>query len=294
MDWRLKGAIQKALGYVPGGSRIHEQLARRETPDFGRECDVAVDDWLRMIGELRSRRVTLDGATVVEIGAGRVPTWSLCCYLAGAAHVYALDRERRLDGDLVCDLADRLMVHVPAIARALGRSEPDVASAQRGLATSLDRGATLAVATGSVVDYRAPADPAATALPASSIDVMISSSVLEHVPDVDAVFTEAMRILTPGGVMFHAIDCGDHNARNAPLHYLKYSDEQWARWNNRFLYQNRLRAKDFVEMARAAGFTIEAVTPRSSGAPNGVHAKFTGYSRDELAITSFDLFARKR
>ena len=293
MDWRLKGAIQKALGYVPGGQRIHEQLQRRATPDFGQECDLVVDDWLRMVGELRSRGVTLDGARIVELGAGRMPTWSLCGYLAGASHVYALDRDRRIEDDLVCDLANRVMVHVPAIARAIGRPELEVASAQRALATSLERGATLAVATGSVVDYRAPADPAATALPAASIDLVFSTSVLEHEPDVDAVFAEAMRILTPGGVMFHAIECGDHNARSNPLHYLKFSDEQWARWNNRFLYQNRLRAKDFVDRARAAGFAIEAVAPRSSGTPNGVHARFTGYSRDELAITSFELLARK-
>lgn len=300
MNWRLQGTIQKALGYVPGGRRIHAQWRRRATPDFGRECDLAIDDWLRMVGLLRSCGAVLDGATVVELGAGRMPSAALCYYLAGAAHVFTLDRERRIEDDLVRDLADRLMVHVAGIARAASRPEPQVSSAQRALATSLDRGASLAVATGSVVDYRAPADLAATALPAGSIDIVCSTSLLEHLPEatVAAVLAEAMRVLRPGGVMVHAVHTGDHYAaadtRLDPLHYLRFSDEEWARWNNSFLHQNRLRAKDFADLASAAGFTIEAFAPRRRGKSNGVHAKFAGYAPEELTVIDVDLAARKR
>ena len=298
MDWRVRGAIQKALGYVPGGGRIHAQWQRRA--DFGRECDLAVGDWLRMVGHLRASGVALEGATVVEIGAGRMPAWAVCCYLAGARHVFALDRERRIEDDLVRDLADRLMVHVSAIARATGRSEPWISSAQRGLATSLDRGASLAVATDNVVDYRAPSDPAATALAAASIDIVASTSVLEHLPaaGVEAVFAEAKRLLRPGGVMIHAIHTSDHYAtadrRLAPLRYLQFSDDEWARWNNAFLYQNRLRAKDFIDRVRAAGFTIELETPRH-GELDGirVHPRFAGYTREELEVIDLDVVARK-
>jgi SAM-dependent methyltransferase len=289
VKWRVQAAIDKALGYVPGGLRIHERLHRRAAPDFGNECDVAIDDWLRLVGH----GLRLDGATVVELGAGRLPAVALGCHVAGAAHVYALDRERRIDDNLVPDVADRLMVHLAAIARTTGRPEADVTSAQRVVATSLARGASLAVATGSVVDYRAPAAPADTALPAGSIDVVLSASVLEHVPDVSAVFAEAMRILRPGGTMAHAVDCADHYAPHDPLNYLRFSDAQWARWNNDLVHQNRLRAKDFADAARAAGFTVELVAPQRSGTAKGVHTKFIGYAPDELAITSFDLLARK-
>ena len=46
MDWRVKGAIQKALGYVPGGDRLHYMLQRYAggMRDFGREYDIKVDD----------------------------------------------------------------------------------------------------------------------------------------------------------------------------------------------------------------------------------------------------------
>ncbi len=57
---------------------------------------------------------------------------------------------------------------------------------------------------------------------------------------------------------------GDHYAyvdRNVhQLNYLRYSDEEWQRWNNAFLYQNRLRAHWFVDGARRHGFDIDLDT----------------------------------
>jgi Methyltransferase domain len=138
----------------------------------------------------------------------------------------------------------------------------------RSIATAVGRGAALEDATGGVVVYRAPCDAAATGLPAASVDVVFSNSVLEHVPRpaIERCLVEARRTLRAGGVMFHSVNCGDHYAyvdRDVhQLNYLRFSDVQWRKWNNRFLYQNRLRAVDFVEMARAAGFAIEVDTSR--------------------------------
>ena len=54
MDWRIKGAIQKALGYVPMGDRIHHALQRRAgLAGFIRECDLKVEDWRIAMGYFR-------------------------------------------------------------------------------------------------------------------------------------------------------------------------------------------------------------------------------------------------
>ena len=97
--------------------------------------------------------------------------------------------------------------------------------------------------------------------------------------------------------------CGDHYAHfdrsiNA-LHYLQFSDEEWELWNNNFLYQNRLRAIEFTDLARRAGFTIEVDTSRASPERlaqldgTTVHPAFAHYTREQLAITSIDFVARK-
>jgi SAM-dependent methyltransferase len=307
MDWRLKGAIQKVLGFVPGGDRIHYVLQRRAggLTDFGRECDIKVDDWRLMMGHLRTAKIPVAGSTFLEMGTGWYPTFPLCLYLAGAARVHTVDLTRHLETELTQQLADRLASHAPLIAKESGRSDDDVAAQQRALVTALRGGATLEAATSGVFDYRAPADASATGLPANSVDVVFSNSVLEHVPGsvIEACFTEAIRIVRPGGIVFHSVNCGDHYAyadRSInQLHYLQYSETEWRKWNNQFLYQNRLRAIDFVEMAKRAGFAIEIDTSRAS--PERlkqldaitVDPSFARYPREQLAITSIDFVGRK-
>ena len=134
------------------------------------------------------------------------------------------------------------------------------------LLDALRKGSDLEAASDGVIHYRAPADATRSTLPDGDVDVVFSNSVLEHVPPdvIDAMYAESMRILSPRGVMFHSVNCGDHYAyvdRNVhQLNYLRYSDEEWQRWNNAFLYQNRLRAHWFVDGARRHGFDIDLDT----------------------------------
>jgi predicted O-methyltransferase YrrM len=307
MDWRVKGAIQKALGYVPGGERIHYMLQRYAggMRDFGRECDIKVDDWREMMAQLRTAKLTVAGATIVEFGTGWYPTLPMCLYLAGASRVYTFDQQRRMKNELVPALVDRLSAHVALIAREAQCLEDEVKADQVALAASIAGGASVGQATTGIVDYRAPADVAQTGLLAGSIDLVFSNSVLEHMPKplVEGCFAEAMRLLRPGGVMFHAVNCGDHYAyadRSIDqLHYLQFSEDDWTMWNNAFLYQNRLRAVDFLGMARRAGFTIESDTGRATPERLAqldaitVDPCFAHYTREQLAITSFEIIARK-
>jgi len=308
MDWRVKGTIQKVLGYVPGGGELHYMLQRRAggLTDFNRECDIKVDDWQIMMAHLRASKIPIEGATMLEMGTGWYPTFPFCFYLAGAARVYTLDLRRLVKRDMTTLLAARLETHVALIARESGRPEVEVQARQHGIRSALERGATLAAATDNVVEYRAPADAAKTGLPAESVDVLFSNSVLEHVPGrvIEACFAEAMRILRPGGILFHSVNCGDHYAyidrRIHALHYLRFSERDWSRWNNAFLYQNRLRANDFTDMARRAGFEIEVDTAKASAVRLAqldsirVAPEFSRYSREQLAVTSVDFVGRKR
>ena len=302
MDWRLKGTVQKVLGYVPGGSRIHLQLQRRVggLRDFGRECDLRVDDWAVMVRHLRAAGVTIQDATLLELGTGWFPTPALCSYLAGAGHVYTIDRVRLVEPDMLVLLADRLAVHTSLIARESEQELDEVLGLQREVLDALEREMPLSTATRSVVDYRAPGDVTATALPNNSVDVVFSSSVLEHMPAgmIESSFAEAWRVLKPGGVMFHAVNCGDHYAYSDrslhQLHYLQFSPHEWERWNNEFLYQNRLRACDFVDFAKRVGFSIELEVHRSTEIDGvRVDPSFAHYTRDQLAIINVDFLARK-
>jgi len=48
-----------------------------------------------------------------------------------------------------------------------------------------------------------------------SIDILISSDVLEHVPDIEAAFRESSRVLRPGGFHLFTVPCGPSTVRRA-------------------------------------------------------------------------------
>jgi SAM-dependent methyltransferase len=306
MHWRVKGGIQKALGHIAFGDRLHYEFQRRfgGLRLFDEELARKIDDWRLMSGHLRSVALSVAGSRFLEIGTGWYPTFPFCLFLGGAKSVITVDLHRHLKRELTIRMTDALARFLRVIAEATGRSEGELDGLQRELAVAVRRGASIDEATGGTVKYWAPCDASAVALPAASVDVVFSNSVLEHVPPatIDRCLAEARRILVAGGVVFHSVNCGDHYAyvdRNIhQLNYLQFSEARWRKWNNTFLYQNRLRAVDFVDMARAAGFTIEIDTSR----PHPMRLRqletirvdphFARYSREQLAITSIDFVGR--
>ncbi len=308
MHWRLKAGIQKSLSILPGGTWMHQRLQRRfgDLRRFERELSAKVEDWTIMVHHLRGAGTTFAGARFVEIGTGWCPALPLACYLAGAARVATYDRIRRLQPDLLRRSAKGLTRFLPTIAHASGASIMDVKRRHRRLREALADGVDLATATEGVVVYWAPAEPSRTGLGDGEIDVVFSNSMLEHVPaeTITDLYREARRVLVPGGLMFHSVDCSDHYAwvdrRIGPLDYLRYSDRAWARWNNTFLYQNRMRAHEFVQAAAACGFEIvlDTSTPRPDRlrelARVPVHPQFRHLPPEKLCITTVDFIARAR
>jgi hypothetical protein len=307
MDWRIKGAIQKVLGVLPRGEEAHYWLQKRAggLRKFDAECDAKLEDFRLMLGHLRTSGIPVVGTRFLEVGTGWYPTFPYCLYLLGAKRVETFDLNRYLKPELVGQMVERVRGKLAMIAEAGERDVAEVIERYGKLSRKVAEGASLEEATEDVVQYHAPADATKTGLGEDSVDVVFSNSVLEHVPGpvIEEMFAESLRILPPGGVMFHSVNCGDHYAyadrRISQLHYLKFSERQWKPWNNAFLYQNRLRARDFTEMAKRLGYAVEIDTSRPH--PDRlrqldaitVHPSFSHYPREQLAITSIDFVARR-
>ncbi|MEZ4360470.1 MAG: class I SAM-dependent methyltransferase [Kofleriaceae bacterium] len=307
MDWRIKGAIQKVLGVLPRGEQAHYWLQKRAggLRKFDAECDAKLEDLRLMLGHLRASGIAIAGTRYLEVGTGWYPTFPYCLYLLGAKRVETFDLNRYLKPPLVRSMVERVRGKLAMLAEAGERDLAEVTERYGRLARHVAAGASLEDATEGVVQYHAPADASRTGLGKDAVDVVFSNSVLEHVPGpvIEDMFEESLRILPPGGVMFHSVNCGDHYAyadrKISQLHYLQFSEERWAFWNNAFLYQNRLRASDFTKMARDAGFAVEIDTSRPH--PERlrqldeitVHPSFARYPREQLAITSIDFVARR-
>lgn len=304
MDWRVKGVVQKVLSGVPGGRRLNSALQWR----FGglRRFDENVDtkvvaDWLVLAAYLRDLRVPIAGRTFMEIGTGWFPTLPLCFALAGASRCLTFDVNRLLDWRLTQRMLVPMAKHLESISHTLQLPLHEIQERWRQLSTarSLD---DFLERTG--IEYRAPADAANTALEAHSVDVVFSNSVLEHVEPatIRALMRESRRILRPGGVAVHSVNCGDHYAyfdrSVTQIHYLRYSESEWRFWNNSVQYQNRLRPDDFIDLAASEGLRIvlNMQKPRAELLTRfdefPIAPEFRHYSKEQLCTTSVDFVAQ--
>ena len=87
-----------------------------------------------------------------------------------------------------------------------------------------------------------------------SFDMCISTTALEHftLSDIENLLLNLKKILKKGGFISSAIDYSDHYSHTdkniGPLNFLKYTQNNWAKYNNSYLYQNRLRHRDYEKL----------------------------------------------
>lgn len=118
------------------------------------------------------------------------------------------------------------------------------------------------------------------AYPDESLDVVFSSTVVEHLVELPLVFRETHRILVPGGLAYHGIDpwfgpAGGHSLCTLDFAWghVRLDDEEFAdyvrtyrpheaedaiRAHARYFQQPRLTLAETAEVARAAGFEVLA------------------------------------
>jgi SAM-dependent methyltransferase len=304
MHWRIKGVTQKILSTVPGGTRLNDILQRTvgELRHFESHAAGRIKDWLIVASHLRELKIDPTGLRCMEIGTGWFPASPICFSLAGCGECLTYDLERHLDPSLTSHLLKLLEAHLPAIAEATSRP---LAKIQADFA-DLRRQPTLPdVLRRARIDYRAPADATETGLPADTLDIVFSNNVLEHVPrDVlRGMMRETYRTLRSGGIVIHCVNCGDHYAyfdrKITAINYLTYGDSRWRFWDNKLLYQNRLRPQDFLDLAKEAG--LEVILKKHKPKPElldalprlRIAAEFQRYPPEQLCCTSIDFVARK-
>jgi SAM-dependent methyltransferase len=208
-----------------------------------------------------------------EFGAG----WDLATPLAMAA----LGVRQQLLFDIVRVATPSLIDRAYNDLRSMGLELPEVAP-RHSIADLLD---SLGIT------YVAPTDARRSGLPEHSIDVAVTTSVLEHVSeeDIREILVELRRVLAPGGICSFAIDYHDHYAASDPgidgVNFLRFSDDDWRKWNCSLQYQNRLRHGDYVELFQSAGFELVEVhaieDPALPTSPT-LDQRFLG--RDDLTI----------
>lgn len=76
------------------------------------------------------------------------------------------------------------------------------------------------------------------------VDVVLSSSVYEHLDDVEGITDALMRLTKPDGIHIHYVDLRDHFFRYS-FEMLRFSESAWRGWLNPSTNHNRYRLWDY-------------------------------------------------
>ena len=147
------------------------------------------------------------------------------------------------------------------------------------------------------IKYIAPGDASHLNLPNSSVDFHTSYNVLEHIPPeiIKAILKEGQRILKQDGIFIHCIDYSDHFSHSdksiSSVNFLQFSDNYWDKIaGNRYMYMNRLRHDDFIDLFQNLNCEIlvdepnidESLLLQKSGFK--LDAKFSSKSDEAITI----------
>ena len=93
------------------------------------------------------------------------------------------------------------------------------------------------------------------------VDFVISSSVYEHVDDVEGITRSLARLTKPEGLQIHYIDLRDHFFKY-PFEMLRFSESTWRGWLNPSSNHNRYRLWNYRKAFQACfgGVEIKVMT----------------------------------
>jgi SAM-dependent methyltransferase len=308
VKWQLKARLQNSIASLPYISNAVYYAVQRSVGGLRSERIDPVDRMkagFGMVAWAAEAGVNLRGATVLEVGTGRMIDLPTAMWLAGADRIITVDLNPYLSLKLVSE-ARRYIRDNAELIGPLYRGS-DIVLFRERLKILTDPLLADSDLLGAMnIQYMSPADAAHLPIEDASTDLHVSHTVLEHIPGdvLGAILIEARRVLRPSGLVIHNIDPSDHFSHDDPsisrINFLRFSEREWDKWaGNQFMYHNRLRASDYVRLFSDAGITIlreeREVDERSldeldSGFP--LDQRFADLPRDEVATTSISLMGQ--
>jgi SAM-dependent methyltransferase len=129
------------------------------------------------------------------------------------------------------------------------------------------------------------------------VDIVLSSSVYEHLDDVEGITRALAGLTKPDGIQIHFIDLRDHFFKY-PFEMLRFSERTWRNWLNPSSNHNRYRLWDYRRVFSACFDRVDIeVLDRQVEAFRRIspsaRPEFVSGNVDEDAVTLIRVIAAK-
>jgi len=226
-----------------------------------------------------------DDFVCMEIGPGDSLLSSLSMYALGSRETYLLDVDDFANKDMAIYLE---MIDFLSSSHGVEIQEDiDKALSFDELLKSLN------------THYLTEGIKSLSKIPDSSIDMIWSQAVLEHIKlnEFDEYMLELNRILKPKGVVSHRVDLKDH--LSGSLNNLRFSEKNWESdfMSSSGFYTNRIRYEDMVLRFKKAGFNIRSINAEKWDSipikKKYLSAEYVTLSDQNLLVSGFDVVMTK-
>lgn len=297
--WLIKSAAQRAISWLPGRHRWNELFQKHVTHSidltaqrFEARLEYArrhLDNFL----ELRPHRA--DRFRVCELGTGWFPVVPISLLLCGAGEVCSYDIAPLLSGSRLRDTFEKFgdYERSGALARFLPRLRPERWKRMREVAATAGQAPPEAVLEQLDIRVRVR-DARDTGLPPGTIDLFVSTGVLEYipVPELKAILAEFKRLGSRDAVQSHYLNLVDQysyfDPSITPFNFLKFPSRRWKYLNSPLTWLNRLRISDYRQLFAEAGYRVTRENNTSGSAEDlrkiRLAPEFQHYKQEDLLV----------
>lgn len=312
--------------YIPGLSLIKRFKRRKLVNSYDRAARYCYSVWLRHLSLLEMHGLNTDPKICAELGPGSSIGVGLMSLLTGAEKYYAFDVERAITLKDNISLLDKLIDLLFKRADIPNQKEfphlnPELRSynfpnhilRDERIKNSLIEKKSMIikkilnneVASNQKllsIDYFCPWYDSKV-ISDTSVDMIFSQAVLEHVDDLENTYKAMSRWLKKGGIMSHQIDFKSHGTSEFWNGHWKYSALKWKvlKGRRKFLI-NRAPLSKHIELHEKNGFKIISVIRVNTypdkiykGAINRNHLapEFQNISEEDLNATHAHILSQK-
>ncbi|MBD2729998.1 class I SAM-dependent methyltransferase [Nostoc sp. FACHB-892] len=257
MDWRYKAGLQYIFSIIPYGEDINYLFQKNITKNLPLK-ELKIKEKL-LIAEQHIENFykytsdSLEQATFYEFGAGWDLVQPLLFYSLGVNHQVLIDIRKLIRIELINKAIEEIQ-HISSYLK-LQRIPKKYFKNQLECIDELMQFYG--------IQYRAPFDARKTNLEQETIDYIVSTNTLEHIPpdDIIAILKECYRLLKNDGAMSFKIDYQDHysyfDSTISVYNFLQFNNKIWnLLFNPSLHYQNRLRHQDYLNIFSDIGFEV--------------------------------------